>query len=95
MMAAQRHTDRLKLQGFVRFHQEVVKWPTNGKRHSEKRLETMGDLICKNWSLMARTNFPRLFEATLQMDDEKGNDLVRVMLDETENDTEKRLFFPM
>lgn len=95
MMAAQRHTDRLKLQGFVHPHQEVVKWPTNGKGHSEERLETMGNMIWKNWSLMSRIGIPKLFKATLQMDDEKVNDLAKAMLDEAENNTEKRLFFPM
>ncbi len=95
LMAAHHHTDRLKLQGFVNTHQEVAKWPTNGKWQSEERLKTMGDMICKNWSNISRTITPKIFKATLQMDDEKANDLVKVMLDEVENDTEKRLFFPM
>lgn len=95
MMAAHHHSDRLKLQGFVNIHQEVAKWPTNGKWQSEERLKTMGDMICKNWSTMSRTITPKVFQATLNMDHTKANQLVDSMLDEIENDTEKRLFFPM
>lgn len=95
MMAACRHIDRLKLQGFVNTHQEIAKWPTNGKWQSEERLEKMGVMICRNWSNISRTITPKVFKATLQMDETTVNDLVKTMLDEIENDTEKRLFFPM
>ena len=95
IMAAHHHTDRLKLQGFVNVYQEMIKWPTNGRWQSEERLKTMGDMICKNWSNFSRAVTLKAFRATLQMDDEKVNDLVDIMLDEVENDTEKRLFFPM
>ena len=95
MMAAHHHTDRLNLQGFVNIHQEVAKWPTNGKWQSEERLKTMGDMVCKNWSNMSRTITPKVFQTALKMDSVKTNELVETMLDEIANDTEKRLFFPM
>ena len=95
MMAANHHVDRLKLQGFVHAHQEMAKWPTNGKWQSEDRPQRMGDMVYKNWSNMARVTAPKLLTATLQMDEQKVNDLIEVALDETEYDVEKRLFFPM
>lgn len=94
-MAAHHHTDRLKLQGFVNARQEVFKWPTNGKWQSDDRLKMMGDMICENWSKPSRTVAPKVFKATFQMEEEKANDLVKAMLDEIENDTEKRMSFPM
>lgn len=95
MQASEHHADRLKYQGFDFIQRHTVKWPSNNKWPKDPDLQNLGRLVNENWHLMARTGLRSILIGSLSMDPTEVDKLVEEVIEEADNDLDKKIFFPV